>query len=57
MSLLSYKGGEWERKEKPVGRWRLCLCTSGEEAVRNECGNTPMYRVSSLQGYTYFPAI
>jgi hypothetical protein len=57
MPLLSHKEGEWERKEKRVERWRLCLRTSGEEVVGNEYGSTPMYRVSSLQGYIYSPAI
>jgi len=33
------------------------LHTSVEEVAGNEYGGTPMYPVSSLQGYIYSPAI
>jgi hypothetical protein len=57
MSLLSHKEGEWERKEKRVKRWRLCLRTGVEEVAGNEYGSTPMYPASSLQRYIYSLAI
>jgi hypothetical protein len=49
--------GKKKGKEKVVGRWRLCLATSGEDAVRNEYGSALRYHVSSLRGHVYTPVI
>jgi hypothetical protein len=57
MSLLSHKGGEWERKERRVERWRLFLRTGVEEVAGNEYASTPMYPVSSLHRDIRSPAI